>query len=80
MGLFISYTPLHLPESLVLPVLLLALSSVIGSENPLAQRPSGIRCLTPGPPFATLRPYKRALSASFSGPTSRSARSDSLLV
>jgi hypothetical protein len=35
-------------------------------------------CLTSGPTFVTLRPWKRTLSASDSGPTPRRAKSDFL--
>ena len=37
-------------------------------------------CLTSGPTFVTLRPWKRTLSASDSGPTLRRAKSDFLSV
>jgi hypothetical protein len=37
-------------------------------------------CLTSGPTFVTLRPWKRTLSASDSGPNARRAKSDFLLV
>ena len=37
-------------------------------------------CLTSGPTFVTLRPWKRTLSASDSGPTPRRAKSDFLSV
>jgi len=35
-------------------------------------------CLTSGPTFVTLRPWKRTLSASDSGPTPRRAKSNFL--
>ena len=41
---------------------------------------SGGGCLTSGPTFVTLRPWKRTLSASDSGPTPRRAKSDSRLL
>jgi Putative transposase len=43
-------------------------------------QPSGGSCLTSGPTFVTLRPWKRTLSASDSGPTPRRAKSDFLSV
>ena len=46
-----------------------------------APQPSGGSCdLTSGPTFVTLRPWKRTLSASHSGPTPRRAKSDFLSV
>ena len=45
-------------------------------EQPLAPAPALWPCLTSGPTFVTLRPWKRTLSASDSGPTPRRAKSD----
>ena len=52
------------------------------ASRPLLQRPParGRPCLTSGPTFVTLRPWKRTLSASDSGPTPRRAKSDFLSV
>ena len=49
------------------------------AEDVLKAAPSG-PCLTSGPTFVTLRPWKRPLSASDSGPPPQRAKSDFLSV
>ena len=58
-------------------------SARVRLSHPLFSGPQpsgGSPCLTSGPTFVTLRPWKRTLSASNSGPTPRRAKSDFLSV